>query len=29
MDGHEREDMVDYWNNALLPAVKEFEKWMS
>jgi len=26
MDGHEREDVVDYWNKVFLPALKEFEK---
>lgn len=24
MDGHERDDVVDYWNNSFLPALKEF-----
>jgi len=26
MDGHEREDVVDYWNKVFLPVPKEFEK---
>ena len=29
MDGHERQDVVDYWNKVFLPAIKEFEKRMS
>ena len=29
MDGHERDDVVDYRNNSFLPALKEFEKRMS
>ncbi len=29
MDGHEREDVVDYRKNVFLPAVTEFEKRMS
>ena len=28
MDGHERQDVVDYWNKNFLPAIKEFEKRM-
>jgi len=26
MDGHERQDVVDYRNKVFLPALKEFEK---
>ena len=26
MDGHEQEDVVDYWNKVFLPVLKEFEK---
>ena len=29
IDGHERDDVVDYWNNIFLPALKDFEKQMS
>ena len=29
MDGHEREDVVEYWNKVFLPALKEFEKRMA
>ena len=29
MDGHEREDVVEYWNKVFLPALKEFEKCMT
>ena len=29
IDGHERDDVVDYWNNIFLPALKYFEKQMS
>ena len=29
MDGHESQDVVDYWNKVFPPAIKEFKKRMS